>query len=187
MQLIADAKTQAAQDAIQTRMEAAQEIRDNFEMVAADIFEDSGLTEKAAAQKASEITGYFIRTLKENTANINLSSLDLTTDEGEKQAEKMMQQARQKTLDAVAQQFAAEGLGYNEAVRVLTEGLSAWDFQNLPETIRTMFGNKKDMQDARDATDDWVNSYIEEQKIIQETQKALSEATAYEDRPANSA
>lgn len=187
MQLIADAKTQAAQDAIQTRMEAAQEIRDNFEMVAADIFEDSGLTEKAAAQKASEITGYFIRTLKENTANINLSSLDLTTDEGEKQAEKMMQQARQKTLDAVAQQFAAEGLGYNEAVRVLTEGLSAWDFQSLPFTIQTMFGNKKDMQDARDATDDWVNSYIEEQKIIQETQKALSEATAYEDRPANSA
>ena len=187
MQLIADAKTQAAQDAIQTRMEAAQEIRDNFEMVAADIFEDSGLTEKAAAQKASEITGYFIRTLKENTANINLSGLDLTTDEGEKQAEKMMQQARQKTLDAVAQQFAAEGLGYNDAVRVLTEGLSAWDFQSLPFTIQTMFGNKKDMQDARDATDDWVNSYIEEQKIIQETQKALSEATAYEDRPANSA
>lgn len=187
MQLIADAKTQAAQDAIQTRMEAAQEIRENFEMVAADIFEDSGLTEKAAAQKASEITGYFIRTLKENTANINLSGLDLTTDEGEKQAEKMMQEARQKTLDAVAQQFAAEGLGYNEAVRVLTEGLSAWDFQNLPETIRTMFGNKKDMQDARDATDDWVNSYIEEQKIIQETQKALSEATAYEERPNSSA
>lgn len=187
MQLIADAKTQAAQDAIQTRMEAAQEIRDNFEMVAADIFEDSGLTEKAAAQKASEITGFFIRTLKENTANINLSGLDLTTDEGEKQAEKMMQQARQKTLDAVAQQFAAEGLGYNEAVRVLTEGLSAWDFQSLPFTIQTMFGNKKDMQDARDATDDWVNSYIEEQKIIQETQKALSEATAYEDRPNSSA
>lgn len=187
MQLIADAKTQAAQDAIQTRMEAAQEIRDNFEMVAADIFEDSGLTEKAAAQKASEITGFFIRTLKENTANINLSGLDLTTDEGEKQAEKMMQQARQKTLDAVAQQFAAEGLGYNDAVRVLTEGLSAWDFQSLPFTIQTMFGNKKDMQDARDATDDWVNSYIEEQKIIQETQKALSEATAYEDRPDSSA
>lgn len=187
MQLIADAKTQAAQDAIQTRMEAAQEIRENFEMVAADIFEDSGLDEKAAAQKASEITGFFIRTLKENTANINLSSLDLTTDDGEKQAEKMMQEARQKTLDAVAQQFAAEGLGYNDAVRVLTEGLSAWDFQSLPFTIQTMFGNKKDMQDARDATDDWVNSYIEEQKIIQETQKALSEATAYEDRPDSSA